>query len=158
VAPEHRGRGSASALLDAVDRECDALGVADVIVGALPGNVDAICLYERRGFRPTWMYLSRLRGGDACGRAAVARGVRGAYSIIEGKEPAALGALAVGPGALALAEGTLVGFVAHMATNPTSVRVRGASPLVACARRPPSEQQRERTSKPGDHRHPPFPR
>jgi GNAT superfamily N-acetyltransferase len=38
------------------------LGIADVIIGALPGNIDAIRLYERRGFRPTWMYLSRFAG------------------------------------------------------------------------------------------------
>ncbi len=46
----------------AVDAEFEALGTADVIIGALPGNVDAIRLYERRGFRPTWMYLSRFAG------------------------------------------------------------------------------------------------
>jgi len=62
VAPEHRGQGIGTALLDAVDAEFEALGIADVIVGALPGNVDAIRLYERRGFRPTWLYLSRFAG------------------------------------------------------------------------------------------------
>ena len=62
VAPEHRGQGIGTALLDAVDAELEALGIADVIVGALPGNVDAIRLYERRGFRPTWLYLSRFAG------------------------------------------------------------------------------------------------
>jgi ribosomal protein S18 acetylase RimI-like enzyme len=62
VAPEHRGRGIGSALLDAVDREFEALGVADVIIGLLPGNEGARRLYESRGFRPTWMYLSRFAG------------------------------------------------------------------------------------------------
>jgi hypothetical protein len=34
------------------------------------GNVDAIRLYKRRGFRPTWMYLSRFAGRYAfCGGA-----------------------------------------------------------------------------------------
>jgi hypothetical protein len=28
----------------------------------LPGNAGAIRLYERRGFRPTWLYLSRFAG------------------------------------------------------------------------------------------------
>jgi ribosomal protein S18 acetylase RimI-like enzyme len=62
VAPSHRGQGIGSALLDAVDREFEALGVADVIIGLLPGNDGARRLYESRGFRPTWMYLSRFEG------------------------------------------------------------------------------------------------
>lgn len=49
--------------MDAVDREFEALGVADVIIGALAGNADALRLYERRGFRPTWLYLSRFADG-----------------------------------------------------------------------------------------------
>ena len=62
VLPSHRGRGIGSALLDAVDAAFDAAGIRDVIVGALAGNVDALRLYERRGFRPTWLYLSRFEG------------------------------------------------------------------------------------------------
>ena len=31
----------------------------DLILGALPGNVDATQLYGRRGYQPTWLYLSR---------------------------------------------------------------------------------------------------
>jgi ribosomal protein S18 acetylase RimI-like enzyme len=62
VLPEHRGNGIGSALLDAVDREFQALGVRDVILGVLPGNTDAMRLYERRGFTPTWLYMSRLAG------------------------------------------------------------------------------------------------
>jgi ribosomal protein S18 acetylase RimI-like enzyme len=57
-----RGEGIGSALLEAVERELAAQGLDDVIVGVLPGNVDAIRVYERRGFRPTWMYLSRFAG------------------------------------------------------------------------------------------------
>ena len=48
--------------MDAVERELAALGVDDLILGVLPGNDDARRLYERRGFRPTWMYLSRFAG------------------------------------------------------------------------------------------------
>ena len=62
VAPSHRGQGIGSALLDAVDREFEALGAADVIIGLLPGNDGARRLYESRGFRPTWLYLSRFAG------------------------------------------------------------------------------------------------
>jgi ribosomal protein S18 acetylase RimI-like enzyme len=62
VLPGHRGAGIGSALLDALDREFEALGVDDVILGVLPGNVDARRLYERRGFTPTWLYMSRFAG------------------------------------------------------------------------------------------------
>jgi ribosomal protein S18 acetylase RimI-like enzyme len=62
VLAAHRGKGIGSALLDAVDRELAALGVEDVILGVLPGNTAAMRLYERRGFRPTWLYMSRFAG------------------------------------------------------------------------------------------------
>lgn len=62
--PEPRGAGIGSALLDAVDDEFARLGVDDQMIGVLPGNVDAVRLYERRGFRPTWLYLSRFAGRD----------------------------------------------------------------------------------------------
>jgi ribosomal protein S18 acetylase RimI-like enzyme len=61
VLPEHRGAGIGSALLDAVHKELDSVGIEDVIIGALPGNEGAIRLYERFGYRPTWLYLSRFR-------------------------------------------------------------------------------------------------
>jgi ribosomal protein S18 acetylase RimI-like enzyme len=64
VLPELRGRGIGSELLEAVDREFARLGVDDLILGALPGNTAAIRLYERHGFRPTWLYLSRFAGRD----------------------------------------------------------------------------------------------
>jgi ribosomal protein S18 acetylase RimI-like enzyme len=63
VAPEHRGRGIGTALMDALERELEALGITDLIVGALAGNEDALRLYRRRGYRPTWLYLSRWQGG-----------------------------------------------------------------------------------------------
>jgi ribosomal protein S18 acetylase RimI-like enzyme len=59
VLPEHRGAGIGSALLDELDRFFEASGVRDVILGVLPGNDHAIRLYERRGFTPTWLYMSR---------------------------------------------------------------------------------------------------
>jgi ribosomal protein S18 acetylase RimI-like enzyme len=62
VLPGHRGRGVGGALLDAIEREWDALGVDDAIVGVLAGNEHAARLYRRRGFRPTWLYLSRFSG------------------------------------------------------------------------------------------------
>jgi ribosomal protein S18 acetylase RimI-like enzyme len=62
VTEARRGEGIGSALMDAVERELASRGLDDLILGVLPGNVDAIRLYERRGFRPTWMYLSRFAG------------------------------------------------------------------------------------------------
>jgi ribosomal protein S18 acetylase RimI-like enzyme len=62
VVEGRRGEGIGNALLDAVEREFAALGVEDFILGVLPGNEGARRLYERRGFRPTWLYLSRFAG------------------------------------------------------------------------------------------------
>jgi ribosomal protein S18 acetylase RimI-like enzyme len=59
VLPEHRGAGIGTRLLDGLEA---GLGVDDLILGVLPGNDAAIRMYERRGYRPTWLYLSRLRG------------------------------------------------------------------------------------------------
>jgi len=63
VAPGERRRGLGSALLDRIDAELAELGVRDVVVGAFAANAGALALYERRGFRPTWNYLSRFAGG-----------------------------------------------------------------------------------------------
>ena len=62
VLPEHRGRGLGTELLDRLERELRAQGVTDLVIGALPGNEGAVRMYERRGYRPTWMYLSRFDG------------------------------------------------------------------------------------------------
>jgi ribosomal protein S18 acetylase RimI-like enzyme len=59
VLPEHRGRGLGSELLDRMEHELRDQGVTDLVLGVLPGNLGAVRLYERRGYRPTWMYLSR---------------------------------------------------------------------------------------------------
>jgi ribosomal protein S18 acetylase RimI-like enzyme len=59
VLPEHRGTGIGSALLDAPEQALAAAGVVDLVIGVLPGHAPAIRLYERRGFLPTWSYLSR---------------------------------------------------------------------------------------------------
>jgi ribosomal protein S18 acetylase RimI-like enzyme len=62
VLPEYRGRGVGTRLLDALERELEADGVRDLVLGVLPGNAAAIRLYERHGYRSTWTYLSRLAG------------------------------------------------------------------------------------------------
>ncbi|HKV20426.1 MAG TPA: GNAT family N-acetyltransferase [Mycobacterium sp.] len=64
VLPAYRGTGLGSELLDRLETHLHELGVDDLILGALAGNDDAIRLYERRGYRPTWLYLSKLAGRD----------------------------------------------------------------------------------------------
>jgi ribosomal protein S18 acetylase RimI-like enzyme len=62
VLPEYRGSGLGSELLIRLEQHLYAIGAKDLILGALPGNTDAIRLYERRGYQPTWLYLSRFGG------------------------------------------------------------------------------------------------
>jgi ribosomal protein S18 acetylase RimI-like enzyme len=52
VAPEHRGQGIGSALLDAVDETLATLGIVDVAVSAMVENEAALRLYTSRGFAP----------------------------------------------------------------------------------------------------------
>jgi ribosomal protein S18 acetylase RimI-like enzyme len=54
-----RGDGLGSALLDAIDERLAAAGVHDQVIGAIEPNAAAIRLYERRGFRPAWLQLTR---------------------------------------------------------------------------------------------------
>jgi ribosomal protein S18 acetylase RimI-like enzyme len=65
VVREERGAGIGSALMDRIDAELEAEGIDDVLIGAVVSNTDAIRLYERRGFRPAWLYMLRLRGRQA---------------------------------------------------------------------------------------------
>ena len=68
VAPEQRGKGIGTLLLDRVESELDRLGIADIIIGSLPGNTEALDLYRRRGFEPTWLVMTRFaRRGKAEG-------------------------------------------------------------------------------------------
>jgi ribosomal protein S18 acetylase RimI-like enzyme len=62
VLPDYRNRGIGSRLLDRLEAELSAEGVDDLMLGVLAGNAAAIRLYERRGFRPTWLYMSRWSG------------------------------------------------------------------------------------------------
>lgn len=64
VLPAYRGTGLGSELLERLEAHLRDLGVEDMILGALAGNADAVRLYERRGYRPTWLYLSKLAGRD----------------------------------------------------------------------------------------------
>jgi len=62
VLPQYRGSGLGSELLGRLEAHLHERGAHDLILGALPGNTDAIHLYERSGYQPTWIYLSRFTG------------------------------------------------------------------------------------------------
>jgi ribosomal protein S18 acetylase RimI-like enzyme len=62
VLAQYRGSGLGSEFLGRLEEHLYGHGVEDFILGALPGNTDAIRLYERKGYRPTWVYLSRFKG------------------------------------------------------------------------------------------------
>jgi ribosomal protein S18 acetylase RimI-like enzyme len=62
VSPAFRGGGLGSELLRRLEEHLSAIGAADIVLGALAGNDDALRLYERRGYRPTWLYLSKFTG------------------------------------------------------------------------------------------------
>lgn len=59
VAPDQRGNGVGTLLLDFVDAELASRGIVDLIVAVTVGNSDAQRLYERRGLRPTEVLLYR---------------------------------------------------------------------------------------------------
>jgi ribosomal protein S18 acetylase RimI-like enzyme len=67
VLPELRNAGLGTRMLDAVEAELDRQGISEVIVGIVAGNDAARRLYERRGFTPRWLVLSR-SGTDQRGK------------------------------------------------------------------------------------------
>jgi len=77
VVPEQRGKGIGTLLLDRVESELDRLGITDVIIGSLPTNTEALDMYRRRGFEPTWLVMTRFaRRGKREGVPHVLRGQR----------------------------------------------------------------------------------
>ena len=62
VLPAYRGSGLGSELLARLEAHLHDRGVDDLILGALAGNSDAIRLYQRSGYQPTWLYLSKFAG------------------------------------------------------------------------------------------------
>ena len=60
VAPEARGDGAGTALLDCAEAELGRRGAHDIVIGVLAGNDRALEFYRRRGMRPTMTYLMRL--------------------------------------------------------------------------------------------------
>jgi ribosomal protein S18 acetylase RimI-like enzyme len=63
VAPDQRGRGVGTALMDAVDAELELRGIADVEVAVMAGNERAIAFYERRGLRVGELLMFRFGAG-----------------------------------------------------------------------------------------------
>jgi ribosomal protein S18 acetylase RimI-like enzyme len=59
VAPNTRGQGLGTALMDAVDAELDRRGVRDLEVAVMAGNDRALRFYERRGLRAGEVLLFR---------------------------------------------------------------------------------------------------
>jgi ribosomal protein S18 acetylase RimI-like enzyme len=62
VLPEYRGSGLGSVFLEQLEQHLRDVGCTDLILGVVPGNADAIRLYERRGYQSTWLYLSKFEG------------------------------------------------------------------------------------------------
>jgi ribosomal protein S18 acetylase RimI-like enzyme len=62
VLPEFRGHGIGTALLDTLESALTQAGAKDLVIGVPPGNAGAIRLYQRRGYRPMGLYLSRFDG------------------------------------------------------------------------------------------------
>jgi len=59
VAPQLRGRGIATRLLDFVDEELARRSIEDLKVAVMVGNTDAERLYQRRGLRRAELVLYR---------------------------------------------------------------------------------------------------
>lgn len=62
VAPEARGQGIGTQLLEAIDARLGTLGIHDVAVSAMIENDAALRLYQRRGFVPREIILWRFAG------------------------------------------------------------------------------------------------
>jgi ribosomal protein S18 acetylase RimI-like enzyme len=60
VAPDVRGGGIGTALLDAVDATLDELGIRSLTVAVMTDNEAAIRLYRRRGLVPAELILMRI--------------------------------------------------------------------------------------------------
>ena len=61
VAPEARGAGVGTALMDTLDERLAELGITDLSIGVMAGNEDAIRFYRRRGLVPVELFLWRVR-------------------------------------------------------------------------------------------------
>jgi ribosomal protein S18 acetylase RimI-like enzyme len=60
VAPEARGGGVGTALMDALDERLTELGIADLSIAVMASNEDALRFYRRRGLVPVEVVLWRV--------------------------------------------------------------------------------------------------
>jgi ribosomal protein S18 acetylase RimI-like enzyme len=67
VAPDRRGGGIGTQLLDFVDDELARRSIYDLKIAVMAGNADALRLYERRGLRSAELVLWRFGFGRAQG-------------------------------------------------------------------------------------------
>lgn len=61
VVPAARGRGVGTAMLKLFDAEVERSGTPAALVGVVPQNTGAIALYERHGFQPAWLTMTRFQ-------------------------------------------------------------------------------------------------
>jgi ribosomal protein S18 acetylase RimI-like enzyme len=60
IAPEERGGGIGTRLLDELDRQLAAASIADLVVAVMTGNHAARRFYERRGLRAVETHYWRI--------------------------------------------------------------------------------------------------
>jgi ribosomal protein S18 acetylase RimI-like enzyme len=73
VAPDEHGHGIGSALMDAVEAELSAAGIAQVRLRVIAANREALSLYEKRGLTPiSYVLLGQVRERRAAVRNAAA--------------------------------------------------------------------------------------
>jgi GNAT superfamily N-acetyltransferase len=66
VLADEQGKGIGTYLMAAVDEELERRGIGDLAIGVVPGN-PALRFYERRGFVPNWIILSRFASRGPAG-------------------------------------------------------------------------------------------
>lgn len=65
IAPQVRGEGIGTRLLDELDRNLEAAGITDMVVAVMSADVDAMRFYQRRGLIPAETYCWRIAAGSA---------------------------------------------------------------------------------------------
>ncbi|WP_395019830.1 GNAT family N-acetyltransferase [Dongia sp.] len=58
---DHRGRGIGGRMLAAMEEHIQASGVQSRLIGVIPDNRAAVALYRARGYRSTWLMLTRFQ-------------------------------------------------------------------------------------------------